>query len=231
MEFDELKSMWQARESGMANTARINSRLLEEIEAQKVRSTIKPFLLENIVVISLHLVVIAGLFVFLFYHISDTEYTVSALVMIGYYFFLTVNTGRQIRELRSIDQGKDLAAMQTSLTRLRTHRLDFIRLSVLTIPAFLSFPVVIPRALNDLNIDVFTGFDIIKQTHGTWWVAEIMACLVLIPMGVWFYQQVRPQNIHKTWVRALINKTTGKNVQKAILYLNELEAAKTEERH
>ena len=168
---------------------------------------------------------------FLFYHISDTEYAVSALLLLGYYFFLTINTGRQIRELRSIDQGKDLLAMQSSLTRLRTHRLNFIRLSVLTIPAFLSFPVVIPRALKDLNIDVFTGFDIIKQTHGTWWVAEIMACLVLIPLGAWFYLQVKPQNIHKTWVRTLIKKTTGKNVQKAILYLNELEAAKTEERN
>ena len=229
MEFDELKSMWQARESGLANTARLNTRLLEKIEAQKVRSTIKPLLVENIVVISLHLVMIAGLFVFLFYHISDIKYAVSASVLLGYYFFLAINTGRQIREIKGIERSIDLVSMQSALTRLRAHRLDFMRLSVLTIPAFLSFPVVIPQALRDLNIDVFKGFDIIKQTHGTWWLAEIIACLVLIPLGVWFYQQVKPQNIHKTWVRNLINTIAGKNVQKAMLYLNELEAMKAQE--
>jgi len=229
MEFDELKSMWQARESGLANAARINTRVLDRIEAQKVRSTIRPLLLENIVVISLHTVVIAGLFVFLIYHISMIEYAVSALILLGYYFFLTINTGRQISEMRSIDQHKALISMQSSLARLRTHRLDFIRLSVLTIPAFLSFPVVIPQAIMDLNIDIFRDFNIVKQTNGAWWSVEIIATLVLIPLGFWFYQQVKPQNAHKTWVRNLINKTTGKNVQKAILYLNELEAARTRE--
>ena len=52
-------------------------------------------------------------------------------------------------------QGSDVVSMQSSLIRLTTHKLDFVRLSVLTIPAFLSFPVVIPKALEDLNIKVF----------------------------------------------------------------------------
>ena len=226
MELDALKSAWQAHESDLANKAKLNARLLDKIEAQKVRSTVRPLLVENMVVIIFHILTILGLFVFLIYHISDIHYAVSALVLLGYYVFLSVNTGRQIKEIKSIRRSGDVVSMQSSLTRLKTHKLDFVRLSVLTIPAFLSFPVVVPKALEDLNIKVFEGFDIISQTHGAWWLVEIITCLVLIPIGVWFYAQVKPENIHKNWVRNLINRTTGNNVHKAILYLNELEAMK-----
>jgi hypothetical protein len=229
MELDALKSAWQAHESDLASKAKLNARLLDKIEAQKVRSTVRPLLVENIVAMIFHLLIIIGLLVFLIYHISDIYYAVSALVLLGYYVFLSINAGRQIREIKSMGRGSDVVSMQSSLIRLTTHKLDFVRLSVLTIPVFLSFPVVIPKALEDLNIQVFKGFDIISQTHGAWWSVEIIACLVLIPLGAWFYMQVKPGNIYKNWVRNVINKTTGRNVRKAIEYLNELEALKVQE--
>ena len=226
MELDALKAVWQAHESDLASKATLNERLLDKIATQKARSTVRPLLVENMIAMILHILIIVGLLVFLVYHISDLHYAVSALVLLGYYAFLSVNTGRQIREIKSMERGSDVVSMQSSLTRLTTHKLGFVRLSVLTIPDFLSFPVVIPKALDDLNIKAFNGFDIIVQTHGTWWLAEIFAFLVLIPLGVWFYTQVKAENIHKNWVRKLIHKTTGRNVHKAIQYLNELEALK-----
>jgi len=226
MELDALKSAWQAHESDLASKAKLNARLLDKIEAQKLRSNVRPLLVENMVAIISHILTITGLLVFLIYHISDVHYAVSALVLLGYYLFLTVNAGRQIGEIKSIGRRSDVLSMQSSLTRLTIHKLDFVRLSVLTIPAFLSFPVVVPKALEDLNIKVFNGFDIISQTHGAWWLAEIITFLVLIPLGVWFYTQVKPENAHKNWVRNLIIKTTGRNVRQAIQYLNELEALK-----
>ena len=226
MNLDELKSLWQEGESGLAKRARLNTRLLDKIEAQNVRSTVKPLMVENVIVAVLHLLVIIGLLLFLVHHLPDIHYTGSALILLGYYFFLLVNTGRQIKELKSVGRSNDLLSLQTSLTRLRTHKLEFVRLSVLTIPAFLSFPVVVPQGLADLNIDVFNGFDIVKQTHGTWWLVEMISCLVLIPLGVWFYMQVRPENVHKNWVKNLIKRTTGKRVYKASQYLNELYAMK-----
>ena len=130
MELDALKSAWQAHESDLANKAKLNTRLLDKIEAQKVRSTVRPLLVENMVVIIFHILTILGLFVFLIYHISDIHYAVSALVLLGYYVFLSVNTGRQIKEIKCIRRSGDVVSMQCSLTRLKTHKLDFVRLSV-----------------------------------------------------------------------------------------------------
>jgi hypothetical protein len=116
--------------------------------------------------------------------------------------------------------------MQGSLARLKTHMLNFIRLSVLTIPAFLSFPVVVPRAFANLNMNVFRDFDIIGHTHGTWWLVQLISFSILLPLGIWFYRQVTPRSIHKKWVRHIIDTTGNKSVGKAAKYLNELEELK-----
>ena len=128
--------------------------------------------------------------------------------------------------MRNVGRNKDVVSVQSALAKLKLHLIDFIRISVLTIPAFLSFPVVVPEAFADLDINFFNGFDIVRQTNGTWWIAEIIAFAILIPVGLWFYNQVTPRNFHKNWVRNLINRTTNKSVVKAVQYLNEMEELK-----
>ena len=226
MEIDELKTMWQAHEAKLEKSTKLNLHTLGMIQSQRVKSAVKPLLIKNILVLASHTLTIIALLVFLIFNISAVPYAISALVLLGYYALLFVNSYKQIMVIKSLDKNKDVVSMQSSLTKLKMHILDFIRLSVLTIPAFLSFPVVVPEAFADLNINVFNDFDIIRQTNGTWWLAEIITFTILIPVGIWFYKQVTPQNIHKNWVRHLINRTTNKSVGKAVQYLNEIEELK-----
>ncbi len=227
MELEELKMMWQVHETKLEKAAKLNLHILDMIQSQHVKSAIKPLLIQKSIVLALHALAIIALLIFLAFNFSRVPYAISALVLLGYYAILFVNVYKQIAEIKSINKNKDVLSMQSSLTKLKTHILDFIRLSVLTIPAFLSFPVVVPKAFADLNMNIFNDFNIIKQTNGSWWLVEIIAFSVLIPLGIWFYKQVTPQNIHKRWVRHIINTTTNKSVGKAAKYLNELEEMKT----
>ena len=117
--------------------------------------------------------------------------------------------------------------MQQSLMRIQTHLLNFIRLTVLCIPTFLSYPVVVSKAFTDLNITIFGNFDLVKRTNGSWWYAELVAYVILIPLGVWFYRQVSVKNIQKPWVARVIKKSSSVRVTKAIEYLNELDSLKS----
>lgn len=226
MELEELKTMWQIHESKLEKAAQLNLKLLNMIQSQKVKSAIKPLLVKNSIVLAVHALTILALLIFTVLNISSLPYAISALVLLAYYTLLFVNTYQQIMAIKRMNQSDDVLGMQSSLTKLNTHILTFIRISVLTIPAFLSFPVVVPKAFADLNMNVFNGFDIIAQTNGNWWKAEIFAFIVLIPLGIWFYQQVTPQNIHKSWVRHIINTTASKNLNSAMRYLNELQEMK-----
>jgi hypothetical protein len=226
MELEVLKQMWQAHETKLEHATRLNLQTLEMVQSQRVRSALVPLLIKNRFILLMHGLTLLALLWFIVYNWSQWPYVVSGCVLLGYYILLFANTYSQIQAINQIEQGKDVISMQVALARLKSHMLYFIRLSVLTIPAFLSFPVVVPRAFANLEMKVFSDFDIIKQTHGTWWLVEIIAFAVLIPLGIWFYRQVRPQNTSKKWVKHIIESTSDKGVVRAVRYLKELEDIK-----
>ncbi len=226
MELEELKEIWQAHETKLERATQLNLQTLEMVQSQRVRSALLPLLIKNQAILFLHGLTIIGLIGFIMFNLSQLPYAVSGFVLLGYYVLLFVNTYHQIEAINQLEQGKDVLSMQRALARLKSHVLDFIRLSVLTIPAFLSFPVVVPRAFANLDMNVFRDFDIIAHTHGTWWLVQLIAFAVLVPLGIWFYRQVRPNNTSKKWVKHIIENTSNKGVVRAIHYLKELEDIK-----
>jgi hypothetical protein len=228
MELGELKSMWQAREASLEKSAKLNTQLLDKIESQKIQSILKPLLIQNQVVLGWHILFITGLLIFFVYHIAELSYAASALVLLLLYVYLAINCIRQIKAIHNVDRCTDIIGKQTALAELNTHMLHFPRLSVLSIPIFLSFPVVVMKALIDLQLNYFEGLDIITHTQGKWWTVELIVYILFIPAGIWFYHQVKPANMHKPWVRNMIRKTSGKKIYQAAQFLEELQGLKKE---
>jgi hypothetical protein len=84
------------------------------------------------------------------------------------------------------------------------------------------------KALIDLKLNYFDGLDIITHTNGKWWTVEMIVYFIFIPAGVWFYNQVKPSNMHKPWVKKLIRGISSKKVFKAAQFLEELEVLKVQ---
>jgi hypothetical protein len=171
---------------------------------------------------------IAGLLIFFVFHIAELPYAASAFVLLLLYVYLAINCIQQIKAIHNVDRCTDIVGKQTALAELNTHILHYPRLSVLSIPIFLSFPVVVMKALIDLNLNYFDGLDIITHTQGKWWTVELIVYILFIPAGIWFYHQVKPANMHKPWVRNMIRKTSGKKIYKAAQFLAELQGLKKE---
>jgi hypothetical protein len=222
MELNELKSMWQAREAKLEASAKLNKLLLDKIASQQIHSMLNPLLIKNKIVLAFHLLFIAGLLIFITYHITALPYAASALVLLLYYVYLMVNCIQQIKYTQQADRCADIISKQAALAELNTHILHYTRLSVLSIPAFLSFPVVVMKALIDLQLNYFDGLDIITHTHGKWWKVELIVYTVCIPAGLWFYHKVQPSNMHKPWIKNIIRYAGGKKVYEAAHFLEEL---------
>ena len=227
MELDELITIWQANDAKIVKAVQLNLKTLDLIISQKVKSALKSLLWQRIIELSFHSIALILLFAFLINNINQLSYALSAIALVAFYSFMFINCLKQIQIITSIENNKNIVSMQTSLMKIQTHLLHFIRLSVLCIPTFLSYPIVVSKAFSDLNITVFGDFDVVKKTNGTWWYAEIITYLVLIPLGLWFYKQVTTKNIHKAWVARIIKKSSSTRVAKAIEYLNELGDLKT----
>jgi hypothetical protein len=228
MELDELITIWQAGDAKMNNAVKLNSGTLDLILSQKVKSALKSVWWQRVIELSCHFIALILLFAFLLYNIQQMRYAVSAIVLIVFYSFLFINCLKQIQIIMGSANMESLVSKQKSLMKIQTHLLTFTRLSVLCIPAFLSYPVVVSKAFDDLDITIFGDFDLLKITNGTWWYAELIAYIVLIPLGLWFYNQVNIKNIHKAWVARIIKTSSSRRVAKAINYLSELNEFKTE---
>ena len=226
MELDELVTLWQTNDAKIEKSVKLNIKTIDLILSQKVKSALSSVFWQRVVEAGFHSIALILLLLFLVKNIDQWPYALSALALIAFYSFVLINCLKQLRIISGIESNENIVSKQESLLKLQTHLLNFIRLSVISIPTFLSYPVVISKAFNDLGITMFGDFDLIKRTNGTWWTVELIAYLVLIPLGIWFYQQVKVTNMHKKWVARIIKRSSSARVTKAIEYLNELEELK-----
>ena len=229
MELEEFKSLWVRDEAKLDKMIRLNLSTLEALQEQKVKSDLKPLYWRRTVELFFHSTAIVLLVLYCGHHGVKGPYGLPGYPLLLVYGLLFIHCWDQLRSLWRIQQGKDVVSMQSALAKIRLGNLALVRLSVLMVPALLSFPVVAPQGLHDLGWDLFGNFDIIRQTNGHWQTVEITACIPLIPLGIWFYRTVSQDHLQKHWVRKLIDRAAGKNVLKAMTSVKELEQLQKEE--
>lgn len=226
MELDEMKAVWLKNEAKIEKKLTINEQGVELIQTKKIVSNLTPLYRQRVLECILHSIAIVLLIVFLIQNINQFPYFASALALFAMYITLFIHAYKQIKVIKSIDIAQDLATMQSSLVILQTHILNYAKLAVLFIPTFLAFPVVLTKIVKDYSIQSMADFDIIAKSNGSWWTLELVGLFILMPIGIWFYREVSYKNIHKKWVNDFIQKSVGKRVATALVFLKELQDLK-----
>jgi hypothetical protein len=166
------------------------------------------------------------LIAFLLKNLSQPPYFISAIALLAFYITTFINALKQIKLLRNMDFNKDLATMQSSLVLLQTHIVNYAKLTILFIPTFLAYPTILTKVIKDFDIKALADFDIIAKSNGSWWTLELVALIILVPLGIWFYKEVGYKNMDKQWVKNFIRKSSGTRVTKALEFLKELQSLK-----
>jgi len=222
MELNELKSLWKNYDSKLDRAISLNLQLFESIQTKNIRSKIAPVFWKRVIELSLHLIYLLLLVIFLVKNITQIPYALSAGVLIAFYMAMMLNCIRQINIIKRMDFSEDIIGIQSGLAELQTNLINQFRTAILFTPAFLAFPVVVTEAIKDFNWTYFESFDIISQSGGNWWTAQIVATIVLIPLCIWAYKQISIKNIHKKWVNRFVKGSTSSGVKDAMEYLKEL---------
>jgi hypothetical protein len=226
MELDQLKTVWQSNDRILEESLQVNEVQIAQVPTRMLASGLKPLLVQRIIECCFHIAAIVLLTIFLMNNLHHTPYLLSALALLAFYATTLINALKQIKLIRDADVTHDLATQQQLLLLVQTHIVNYVKLAVLFIPAFLAFPVIVSKLIKDYGIKSLAGFDIIEKSNGNWWAVEFWAFVVLIPLGIWFYQQVGYRNINRAWVRNFIERSSGKRVIKALAFLKELQEMK-----
>ena len=220
MDIQEFKNIWQAYDDKLEKSLKLNMHCLELIQSQKAKSKLKTLFISRIIEITLHAVVIWYLGTFLYSHFFEPQYAISAAILILFFIIAFSNCIRQIVIIKEIDYSKSITEIQRKLTLLQSHIADYIRLTFLMLPTYLAYPIIAFKVLGN--------FDIVSQLSRNWWTAQIIFNIVLIPLCVWLYREVSYKNLHKKWVRYVIEKSAGDSVAKAMEFIKEIDEYKKE---
>src|SRR5882724_11456185 len=131
MEAEELKNIWQAYETKLEKSLKLNIRCIEEIQSQKAKSKLKSVLIMRVFEIILHLFVISFLAKFLFKNFFYIQYAAPAAVLVCFYAIAFSNCVRQIITIKQIDYSKSVADIQKKLNLLQLHIVNYVRLTFL----------------------------------------------------------------------------------------------------
>ena len=186
MELDEFKTLWQSNDVRLEKRLKLNEQQVEVIQNQKIGSTLRPLYRQRVMECIFHSFAIMLLTGFILKNRAEFPYVLSAIALLVFYITTFMNAFKQIKLIKNIDYSHDLATIQSSLVLLNTHFVNYAKLAILFIPSFLTYPVIISKIIKDFNIKGLADVDIIAKSNGNWWTAEIIAFIILIPIGIWF---------------------------------------------
>ncbi len=218
MELNELKTIWKAYDTKLEKSLKLNLRCLEMIQAQKIKSKLTPLLWLRVFEAIVHIAAIMWTGNFLFAHFFEVQFSVSAAVLMLFFIIAFSNCLIQIIIIKQIDYSENIISIQRKLNMLQSYIINYIRLTFLVIPTWLAYPVILFKAV--------ANFDIISQFYRPWWQWNIAFTIIIIPICVWLYRQISYKNIHKKWVKFIIEKSAGSSVTKALEFIKELDELK-----
>ena len=226
MDLVNLEAAWQSCDARLSKTIRLNLHYIQQLQTEKIRSGINPLFWYRIIELFFHVLAIVLLTIFLVHNLDQTKYAFSAIALLAFYIVASIMCLLQLVIIQRIDYSNDIVLIQGSILKLRTHMINSMRLAVLFIPAFVGFPLVVSKTINDLQLYSLHFMDLESQYPGDWWQIQKLCVVVLTPLCILFYLLVNEKNIHRPWVHKTIRNTAGRRLTKALEALRDLDDLK-----
>lgn len=212
MEDTTLKNLWKAQDEKLDRTMKLNLYLLESLQKQKAASKLNS--LARFKGWAVFLGVIWALFLGLLVYgnqLKNIFFTVSVGMIMLFTIAAIAIYIKHIALIRQLDYSKSITDTQKKLSELQSSTFN-TRFLLLQTPFYTTW---------FWSTEMINGMDI------KFWLISVPITLAFTALAVWVYKNLTPQNMHKKWVRALINSTPEHtSVFKAIDFLNEIEEFK-----
>lgn len=215
MELEALKKSWEQYDKKLDQHLKLNQRIFREMNLNKTRSSLRALLSLRILEASIFLAAEIALAIFSAYHIDSIQFVISAAILQTFAITGLSGSLTQIILIAQIDYATPVTVLQKKLERVKTHMMQITKLMMLSIPFYMAYIV--------LGFQLFFGIDIVAQGDPKWWIANIILSLLFIPLAVWIYRKLSWKNIHIPWVKQFIYSIGGKQITKAIGFLQEID--------
>jgi hypothetical protein len=223
MENTNLKEMWndygskieESRVLNMQSWA-LNLQCMEMIQAQKAKSKIRSLLAAKVlgVFVGVIWILFLGTLVY-FNNFKNPFFTISVGIILLFNTVAVFNYIRHLVMIGEINYSESITDVQEKISKLQSSLISNNRFLLLQFPFYTTWTYSMHWIVNDPL---------------SFWLIEFPVTVLLAVLGVWLYRNYSKKNIHKPWVRALMNGSGFSSVTKALDFINEIEEYKKDRR-
>ncbi len=215
MEMEELLNAWKTYDAKLDHSLSLNRAMLREMKVDKTRSRMQRTLVARGVEAGIFSLLTIALCVFAVNRLPYPEFVLAAGVLLVFYILGFAGSIKQIVMISQIDYAGSVVDIQRKIEQITAHHLQLIRLSMLSLPFYTAYIVI--------GFELFFGVNIFKQGNHDWWVGQLIFSAFMIPLALWLYRKIRPDNIHLKWVKNLTTSLGGSSLTKAVQFLHDIE--------
>ena len=218
MEDIQLQSLWKDYNEKMDDAKILNMKSLAlnfdsfaMLQHNKAKAKVRSLLLSKIISI-----LFGALFiwfvteVFIRYY-RNAYFGVSAACIILLTFITLLDYIKQIFIIADMNFTDGLVQTQQKLVFLQTSIIRSVRVSFLQLPFYTTF---------------YITQEMIQSGGRGFWIFMSIFTGLSIAIALFLYTNISYKNIHRRWVRSLLDGAGGKSVIKAMEYINEIEEFK-----
>ncbi len=212
MEDITLKNLWKAQDEKLEKTMRLNLYLLESLQKQKAESKLSSLARFKGWAVALGVIWVLFLGVLIYGNqLQNIYFTVSVGMIMLFNIAAVAIYIKHITLIRQLDYSQSITATQKKLSVLQASTFN-LRFLLLQTPFYTTW---------------FWSTGMINDMGMRFWFISLPITLLFTVLAIWLYKNLTLENMHKKWVRGLINSTPEHtSVFKAIDFLNELEEFK-----
>jgi hypothetical protein len=223
MELDDIKTIWNEYDKKLEKTLRLNMQLLRKINFDKVQQKSRKMLFMKLYEIAIYVALLILMVNFTVRYFTQPQFSLSGGFLA---VILLVSVITVIRQLSLIirlqtDLTSSVTALQRMVTSLKLMIVSYVKYSLFVIPLFPVMMIVGGKLL--LHVD-FT-----EPQRRAYFLSNIAAVEVLLPLVIWGFIELSKKEIKKTWVKQLLTGSGWNQANAASRFLAEIEEFERED--
>ncbi len=219
-EFNELQQIWHRQEQRLQQQWQLTRKRFREQGMDQARHLLDRSIRLRSIELLAWVAVQIGLGAFIGTHWQLAAPTVSAGILFMFSILGIIGVASEIQRMKAIDFSAPILEQQRALENVRTHRLLYFRLSMISVPLYLAHVF--------FWCELLLGFDLYPVADPIWLISNIILSVLLIYPTIWFTRQLAPNAQRGPFLERFVQRFGGKSLNQALKQLNQLQEFEVE---
>ncbi|QNK64602.1 hypothetical protein H7F33_09035 [Pedobacter sp. PAMC26386] len=213
MEEQEIKQLWQSYDRKLEKSLALNYKIIRDMLVDKAAAKIGAFQRSQVFGVVGGILWIIFLGFLISQGLNNSYFVISVGLIMLFNIFAVAAYIRHLALLDQINVADSVTQSQQKLAMIQTSLNNVGRILILQTPFYCTF---------------YYSDELVAHGGSLFWLIQLVVVTFFVLISIYLYRSLTLKNIHKKWVRKMMESFGGKALMKAMEFLEEIEEYKME---